>query len=84
MTAQPVRPEDHPDPNWCPDCGEPRDVCRCDMGMPDWWEYDDDGYCELCGGEGVIITCCDDICVGSGHCIHGDGEEMCPKCFGGY
>lgn len=38
--------------------------------------------CLTCGGEGTIITCCDDICVGGGHCIHGDGEEMCPDCEG--
>jgi RecJ-like exonuclease len=38
--------------------------------------------CERCGGEGVIITCCDDICNGIGHCIHGDGEEVCPDCHG--
>lgn len=25
-----IRPEDNPDPNWCPDCGEPRGVCRCE------------------------------------------------------
>lgn len=38
--------------------------------------------CDMCGGEGVIITCCDDLCVGGGHCIHGDGEEICPQCEG--
>ena len=38
--------------------------------------------CPECGGEGIIITCCDDMCVGSGHCIHGDGEEVCPECDG--
>lgn len=38
--------------------------------------------CEECMGEGVIITCCDDLCVGSGHCIHGDGEITCPICCG--
>jgi hypothetical protein len=38
--------------------------------------------CERCGGEGIIITCIDDLCVGGGHCIHGDGEEVCPDCFG--
>jgi len=24
----------------------------------------------------------DDLCVGGGHCIHGDGEEICPECYG--
>lgn len=38
--------------------------------------------CDECGGEGVIITCCDDICVGQGYCMHGDGESICPKCDG--
>lgn len=38
--------------------------------------------CDECGGEGVIITCYDDICVGQGYCIHGDGESICPKCDG--
>ena len=39
-------------------------------------------YCDMCNGEGFIITCCDDICNGIGHCIHGDGEVMCPQCLG--
>ena len=30
----------------------------------------------------IIITCCDDMCVGQDHCIHGDGEEICPTCDG--
>jgi len=38
--------------------------------------------CEMCGGTGIIITCCDDMCNGIGHCIHGDGEEVCPECGG--
>lgn len=38
--------------------------------------------CETCWGEGYIVTCCDDICVGSGYCIHGDGEKICPDCQG--
>ncbi len=38
--------------------------------------------CLRCDGEGIIITCCDDLCVGIGHCIHGDGEEVCPECNG--
>ncbi len=38
--------------------------------------------CEECGGTGIVITCCDDICNGSGHCIHGDGEDVCPICHG--
>lgn len=65
----------------CLDCGERLIDCKC--VYPEGWE-DHDFYCEMCGGEGFIITCCDDICVGGGHCIHGDGEEMCPACHGGY
>lgn len=42
----------------------------------DW--PDDDGDCDICGGEGWIITCCDDLCHGAGYCIHGDGMELCP------
>jgi hypothetical protein len=38
--------------------------------------------CLTCNGEGFIVTCCDDLCVGGGHCIHGDGEETCPDCLG--
>lgn len=38
--------------------------------------------CLTCNGTGVIITCCDDLCANSDHCIHGDGEEMCPDCEG--
>lgn len=41
-----------------------------------------DECCEVCGGEGVVITCWDDICVGTGRCMHGDGEEICSVCEG--
>lgn len=37
--------------------------------------------CWKCGGEGFIVVCVDDMCRGSGHCIHGDGEEACPVCL---
>ena len=47
---------------------------------PDFYDDGSDGYCDLCDGSGVIITCFDDICVGGDHCIHGDGEEICPNC----
>lgn len=36
------------------------------------------GECPTCGGRGVV--CFDDICRGSGYCIHGDGD--CPTCGG--
>lgn len=45
-------------------------------------DFDDEPYCYRCDGSGWIITCCDDICVGSGECIHGDGEQLCPDCGG--
>lgn len=38
--------------------------------------------CMTCGGDGYIVTCVDDTCVGIGHCMHGDGEETCPDCSG--
>jgi hypothetical protein len=44
----------------------------------DFYRDEDDGYCEACGGEGWILTCCDDMCHGVGYCIHGDGMLMCP------
>jgi hypothetical protein len=43
----------------------------------DFYPDDDDGYCDECGGDGWILTCCDDICHGVGYCIHGDGMRMC-------
>lgn len=30
-----------------------------------------------CNGDGIIVTCIDDMCRGSGECIHGDGEKAC-------
>lgn len=63
----PLRPEDYPDPNWCPDCGEPRGVCRClEMQGDDWnpdYNYDDDldeYCCNVCGayyGESHAESC---------------------------
>ena len=31
-----------------------------------------------CDGNGIIITCPDDVCRGAGHCRHGDGMKLCP------
>jgi hypothetical protein len=39
--------------------------------------FDDDGYCDECGGSGWLMECCDDICHGLGYCIHGDGDVIC-------
>lgn len=44
------------------------------------FDDDDDRYCYTCGGEGVIITCIDDLCHAGNGCIHGDGERPCPDC----
>jgi hypothetical protein len=30
----------------------------------------DDDFCPECLGVGIIMTCCDDICVGQGWCMH--------------
>ena len=38
--------------------------------------------CPDCDGAGWIVTCIDDMCRGSGECIHGDGEDMCRMCYG--
>lgn len=56
--------------------------------VPRWTDEDDGEYlgelvtCWRCGGEGMEITCCDDICHGVGYCIHGDGQRFCPTCHG--
>jgi len=48
----------------------------------EWDEYesDDANCCYHCGGVGFVVICCDDLCHGAGHCMHGDGEEDCPVC----
>jgi DNA-directed RNA polymerase subunit RPC12/RpoP len=61
-------------------CSNCRDEFEADL----FYDEDRDYYCPTCGGEGIIITCCDDICIGGGHCIHGDGEEICPDCGGNF
>ena len=38
--------------------------------------------CLDCDEMGEVVECCDDICVGSGHCIHGDGMVACWECDG--
>lgn len=37
--------------------------------------------CTRCDGTGEIVNCCDDLCVGSGVCIH-DSYAVCPECRG--
>jgi hypothetical protein len=48
------------------------------------WLGDDDGppTCDVCGGEGEIMRCIDDMCRNSGECFHGDGYVTCPSCKG--
>lgn len=45
-------------------------------------QFEDYGSCGVCGGEGYILVCIDDICHGLGYCIHGDGEVTCMACQG--
>lgn len=44
---------------------------------PDDYFADDDDSCTDCGGEGWVVTCCDDLCHSAGYCIHGDGMMLC-------
>ena len=45
--------------------------------------YDaEDAYCLRCDNRGFILVCVDDMCHGLGHCMHGDGEIVCPDCKG--
>lgn len=41
---------------------------------------DDFDVCPECYGEGWKVVCWDDICVGQGWCMHGDGDAPCPVC----
>lgn len=70
----------------CARCDQPATVSNlCQACFDAEWEndhddeYDGDG-CYLCGGAGFIITCIDDMCHGTGSCMHGDGEDDCPVC----
>lgn len=38
--------------------------------------------CIDCRGQGYYVDCMDDLCYGSGGCIHGDGETHCVTCDG--
>jgi hypothetical protein len=42
----------------------------------------DSGYCWRCDGKGYIVVCIDDLCRNADHCMHGDGEQICPTCKG--
>lgn len=45
-------------------------------------DFHEPATCWNCGGEGFVITCCDDLCHGAGECFHGDGHAMCRECKG--
>jgi hypothetical protein len=49
------------------------------VSVEEAWD-DDDDYCSYCDGDGVIVTCVDDLCQSHTGCIHGDGEIDCPNC----
>ena len=38
---------------------------------------DEEPVCYECDGEGIKVTCMDDLCIGQGWCMHGDGMELC-------
>lgn len=47
------------------------------------YPYDDEEpYCHRCDNKGTIVICIDDMCLGAGECMHGDGEIICPDCKG--
>lgn len=52
------------------------------MEDEDYDDYRDPVTCWKCGGDGFLIVCVDDLCHGTGHCMHGDGEVECPLCGG--
>jgi hypothetical protein len=47
----------------------------------DEFEDDDDIYCDRCNEFGEVVNCVDDLCHGSGECIHGS-MMICPDCKG--
>ena len=70
----PIRPEDYGDPNWCPDCGEMRGICRCEERPRPDWNYDDDDFdpdevCPYCNGTDLDLD--GDSGGGCTHCING-------------
>jgi hypothetical protein len=52
--------------NWCPDCGEPRGVCRCD----DEVRFSDGDPCRKCGSRNTerIDTISDDPIIWACQC----------------
>lgn len=60
-------------------CSECFDELGCSYQEPESVEHES---CPHCYGDGIIVNCPDDMCQGLGHCIHGDGEDLCPVCDG--
>lgn len=44
-------------------------------------EFHEPATCWNCGGSGSLVACMDDLCRGSGTCMHGD-NRMCTTCKG--
>lgn len=48
-----------------------------------WHDCDDEGdgpyVCENCQGEGVEMSCCDDLCHGQGYCMFNPPRKGCYK-----
>jgi hypothetical protein len=38
--------------------------------------------CQECNEVNEVCDCIDDMCQGSGYCIHGDGMSICRDCNG--
>lgn len=47
----------------------------------DTWLGDDVVPCDTCWGTGEVVACIDDLCHGTGECIH-EGNQVCPDCEG--
>jgi hypothetical protein len=49
----------------------------------EYYDYEEgEPVCLRCEGDGELMICIDDMCHGSGECIHGDGYQTCPDCKG--
>lgn len=76
--AHPYGVDDRQGNYWDVLCNECYEMLGCNYGEM----ICEEETCPECGGTGVRMSCFDDICVGSGFCIHGDGEDICPVCDG--
>ena len=46
------------------------------------YEYYGDYTCPECHGSGLRLVCCDDMCRGTGECMHDNGYVLCHVCRG--